>query len=106
MSRDARAVANAISGSGSQSNLNDDQTDEIPAVADKEDDVVSNDAILPVAVNSAEDAHGVKRKFDETEEDVADSNSADEDAAPATALALKVNPDGTVEQEDTVKCVI
>jgi 5'-3' exoribonuclease 2 len=46
---------------------------------------------------------GVKRKFEETEG--SDSTPIpDEDEEPGKGpLALKVNPDGTVEQEDTVK---
>jgi 5'-3' exoribonuclease 2 len=49
----------------------------------------------------------VKRKHDNVE-DEPDESLDDEDDAPADAgpLALKVNADGTVEQEDTVKCVI
>lgn len=52
---------------------------------------------------------GVKRKFGEgPEADEAENSTSegDEDApSDGAALALKVNPDGTVEQEDTVKCV-
>ena len=60
--------------------------------------------------------HGVKRKLEvleeedaEVEETVEDTVEIDEeDEAPSdveksTQYALKVNPDGTVEQEDTVK---
>lgn len=49
---------------------------------------------------------GVKRKFGE-DEDVGESLVEDDDDTPADAgpLAMKVNPDGTVEQEDTVKYV-
>ena len=54
--------------------------------------------------------HGVKRSIEEVEtEDAADPDSLDdeEETAPEgdKTLALKVNPDGTVEQEDFVKCV-
>jgi 5'-3' exoribonuclease 2 len=52
---------------------------------------------------------GSKRKIDEVEEDDNDLGS-DEDDAPEdvarASKALKVNPDGTVDQEDTVKYVI
>ena len=49
---------------------------------------------------------GVKRKLEDTEEDL-DLGSEDEDTSPAvSAFAMKVNPDGTVEQEDKVKCVV
>lgn len=57
--------------------------------------------------NATDSAAGAKRKFeegpgsDDVVEDVVVVEEDDEDA-PAVA-ALKVNPDGTVEQEDTVK---
>ncbi|KAM6495617.1 exoribonuclease 2 [Amanita muscaria] len=57
--------------------------------------------------------HGVKRKFeegpgepaDEGDEEVATIEDEDEEGAPVPSKrhALKVNPDGTVEQEDTVR---
>jgi hypothetical protein len=54
-----------------------------------------------------EDIHGVKRKLEDVEAE--DSSIMDEDgpidASDAPVAARKVNPDGTVEQEDTVKCV-
>jgi 5'-3' exoribonuclease 2 len=108
MSRDSRIAANAITGTGSRSTLSDDQMDDTSTAADKENDMVSDEGVPPAsAADSAENARGVKRKFDETEEDAVDSSSVDEEAVPAaTAPALKVNPDGTVEQEDTVKCVV
>ncbi|KAL0949870.1 hypothetical protein HGRIS_009904 [Hohenbuehelia grisea] len=51
---------------------------------------------------------GVKRKVEEgpdepVEEDETVLPGSDDDAPAEPALALKVNPDGTVEQEDTVK---
>ncbi|ETW84271.1 hypothetical protein HETIRDRAFT_425699 [Heterobasidion irregulare TC 32-1] len=49
---------------------------------------------------------GVKRSFEEAEEDLAEDSIGEEEEdedAPAKPLALKVNPDGTVEQEDTVR---
>jgi 5'-3' exoribonuclease 2 len=52
---------------------------------------------------------GVKRKFgDGPEADNADdslSEGDDDVRSSGAALVLKVNPDGTVDQEDTVKCV-
>jgi 5'-3' exoribonuclease 2 len=51
---------------------------------------------------------GVKRKLEETEDSEGTGTPAipDEDEEPGKGpLALKVNPDGTVEQEDTVKQV-
>ena len=109
MSRDSRIAANTITGTGSRSSLSDDQMDDTSTAADKENDMVSNEGVPPASAvaDAAENARGVKRKFDETEEDAVDSSSVDEEAVPAaTTPALKVNPDGTVEQEDTVKCVV
>ena len=58
------------------------------------------------------ESRGVKRSIDEVEdedaEDPEDLGPSDEDDAPVeadTSYALKVNADGTVEQEDLVKCV-
>lgn len=53
---------------------------------------------------------GVKRKIEEVEEDTINNGlGSDEDEAPDDAVvapkALKVNADGTVEQEDTIKYV-
>ena len=48
----------------------------------------------------------VKRKFEETEDSDSTPPIPDEEEEPGKGpLALKVNPDGTVEQEDTVKQV-
>ena len=53
---------------------------------------------------------GVKRKIDEVEEDLDNSLGSGEDDAPedvaVASKALKVNPDGTVDQEDTIKYVL
>jgi 5'-3' exoribonuclease 2 len=50
---------------------------------------------------------GVKRKFDQTEDSDETSGISDEDEEQdKSILALKVNPDGTVEQEDTVRYVL
>lgn len=49
---------------------------------------------------------GVKRKLEETDDSDSTPLIPDEDEEPGKGpLALKVNPDGTVEQEDTVKLV-
>lgn len=78
-------------------------------------DDVANGASTP------ESPHGVKRKHeiveaedeevDEAEGDVTipieeDDDDDDADATVATNYALRVNPDGTVEQQDTVRYVI
>ena len=51
---------------------------------------------------------GVKRKIDEVDDDADNTLGSDEDDAPEDVVleskALKVNPDGTVDQEDTIKC--
>ena len=68
---------------------------------------VPDDAVIE------DESHGVKRKFEEGPgapgdggpEDVVTIEEDDEEEAPAESrqLALKINPDGTVEQEDTVR---
>lgn len=59
---------------------------------------------------STEDSLSGKRKFEEGPgEDEADETLADDEEAPAdgaVTYALKVNADGTVDQPDTVKCVV
>ncbi len=80
--------------------------EEIPAEAEAEDSLMTDGS----------GPRGVKRSLDEAEaEDVeaeaeadetVDLGPDDEEEAPAdTVYALKVNADGTVDQEDTVKCV-
>lgn len=59
-------------------------------------------------IDKRTDVAGVKRSFEEAEEDLAEDSIGEEEEdedAPAKPLALKVNPDGTVEQEDTVRYV-
>ena len=46
---------------------------------------------------------GVKRKLEEVEDSDGTPAIPDEEEEGKGTLALKVNPDGTVEQEDTVK---
>jgi len=52
-----------------------------------------------------EEQHGAKRKHEELEsdEDSGMEEDEEEEAPEAVPLARKVNPDGTVDQEDTVK---
>lgn len=62
--------------------------------------VVNGDDVDKVSI-------GVKRKIEEVDDADNDILGSDDDDAPAdivnVAKALKVNPDGTVEQEDTVR---
>ena len=69
------------------------------APAEAEDDSAMTDGTEP---------RGVKRSIEEADSEEAGNaeESSDEDAPADKPLALKVNPDGTVEQEDTVKCVL
>lgn len=67
-------------------------------------DAVEKDVIIP-----SEETHGSKRKYEEgpgASDDGGDEDivtvEEEEEAAPKR-LALKVHPDGTVEQEDTVR---
>jgi 5'-3' exoribonuclease 2 len=46
---------------------------------------------------------GTKRKHEDTD-DGQDDLPLEDDDVPTSSLAMKVNPDGTVEQEDIVKC--
>lgn len=81
-----------------------DSTMELPD--DRDDQIIDDSTVNTLA--------GAKRKFEEgpgepeavaSEEDVV-SIEEDDDADDVTSsLALKVNPDGTVEQEDIVKSV-
>ncbi len=66
-------------------------------------DAVEEDAIIP-----SEEAHGTKRKYEEgpgASDDGGDEDivTVEEEEAAPKRLALKVHPDGTVEQEDTVR---
>jgi 5'-3' exoribonuclease 2 len=66
---------------------------------------------LPIANGNDVDTFlaGVKRKIDEVEEEADNSLGSDEEDAPEDVAleskALKVNADGTVDQEDTIKWV-
>jgi 5'-3' exoribonuclease 2 len=56
-------------------------------------------------VTTEESPKGTKRKHDVIDDEAGAGLGSDEDDAPASSMTLKVNPDGTVEQEDKVKCV-
>ncbi|EJF62888.1 5'-3' exoribonuclease 2 [Dichomitus squalens LYAD-421 SS1] len=87
----------------------------VPPVEDGTDDVDgeeipagAEDSFMTDAIET--ELHGVKRSIDEVEaedaEDPEDLGPSDDDDAPAeaeTSYVLKVNPDGTVDQEDQVK---
>lgn len=86
------------------------EEDEIPGLggdsfmeASPETETLVGTAEIEMSAAAESFLSGVKRKLEETE----DSDSTplpDEDEEPGKGpLALKVNPDGTVEQEDTVK---
>ena len=90
------------------------EEDEIPGLggdsfmmdASLEEETLNGNGTAEIEMSAAAEnfLSGVKRKLEETE----DSDDApvvqDEDEEPGKGpLALKVNPDGTVEQEDTVK---
>ncbi|GAB1520103.1 5'-3' exoribonuclease 2 [Rhizoctonia solani] len=62
------------------------------------------EALITSAVDRAvepEGPRGIKRSVEEIEKDETDTPAEDEE--PTVKKALKVNPDGTVEQEDTIK---
>ncbi|CCM03396.1 uncharacterized protein FIBRA_05526 [Fibroporia radiculosa] len=64
--------------------------------------IASEDATMYLEDNS-KDSRGIKRSVDEMDEDEENVGSDDEDTSLSATLALKVNPDGSVEQEDFVK---
>lgn len=83
-----------------------------PVLEETADSIVV-DSEIAVESGTVTPVHGVKRKIDEVIE-VGDDDDADADAdadaegeddedAPKASLGLKVNKDGSVEQEDTVK---
>ncbi|KAI0921449.1 hypothetical protein AcW1_004581 [Taiwanofungus camphoratus] len=77
---------------------------DVDAEGEPDPDVAPTEDIGIISDN-ADGPRGTKRSIDEAEGDEEDlGGSDDDDAADAsTTLALKVNPDGTVEQEDLVK---
>ena len=93
--------------------------DTLPAENGDQHDDIDGEEIPAEAEDSfmtdVSEPRGVKRRLEEVEAEEAEADVAeeigpsDEEEAPAeaeadTSYALKVNPDGTVEQEDTVKC--
>lgn len=78
---------------------------------DMDTDVAPDPSVQPedlMSVDADDGPRGVKRSLDEAEVDVEETEDPvegdeDEDDTPASSLAMKVNADGTVEQEDTVK---
>jgi 5'-3' exoribonuclease 2 len=109
-----------VSVSVSQSGADAPPPPDLPPVdtqATEENDTMDTDVPVDVPVNGVngtvdgqetDESRGTKRKLEDAIEGE-DSFAADEEEAPdvldAPAAARKVNPDGTVEQEDTVKCV-
>jgi hypothetical protein len=62
------------------------------------------DALITSAVEDVGEPNGprgVKRPAEDMEKDETDTPAEDEESS--AKKALKVNPDGTVEQEDTIK---
>ncbi|KAG6833818.1 hypothetical protein H0H87_011752 [Tephrocybe sp. NHM501043] len=102
---------NAVTAAQPQSQNSGMAVDASAADADADADGESDPDALMNATNDVDHAAGVKRKFDEgpaapdesTDEVV--TVEEDDDAPPDAAAppALKVNSNGTVEQEDTVK---
>lgn len=88
-------------------------TSEILAQGDDMDaDVAPDLSIQPddlaMLVDDEDRPRGVKRSLDEAEaqaepEDLAEDDEGEDEATVSTSLAMKVNADGTVEQEDVVK---
>ncbi|CAE6391649.1 unnamed protein product [Rhizoctonia solani] len=75
-----------------------------PELMDADVTDVTVDALIASAVDSIgepDGPRGVKRPAEEMEKDETDTPIEDEE--PSAKKALKVNPDGTVEQEDTIK---
>lgn len=87
------------------------EEDEIPglggnsfAEASLETETLVGTAEIEMSAAAKSFLSGVKRKFEETEDSDNTPPVPDEEEEPDKgSLALKVNPDGTVEQEDTVK---
>lgn len=82
------------------------QSDDMDAEVASDLSVQPDDLAMPV--DKEDGPRGVKRSLDEAEADEEDTEvlvegDEDEDDAPVSTLAMKVNADGTVEQEDVVK---
>jgi len=87
------------------------EEDEIPGLggdsfmeASLETETPNGTAEIEMSAAAESFLSGVKRKLEEAEDSEGTPAIPDEDEEPGKGpLALKVNPDGTVEQEDTVK---
>jgi len=87
------------------------EEDEIPGLggdsfmeASLEAEALNGTAEIEMSAAAETFLSGVKRKLEEAEDSEGTPAIPDEDEEPGKGpLALKVNPDGTVEQEDTVK---
>jgi len=87
------------------------EEDEIPGLggdsfmeASLETETQNGTAEIEMSAAAESFLSGVKRKLEEAEDSEGTPAIPDEDEEPGKGpLALKVNPDGTVEQEDTVK---
>jgi len=83
------------------------EEDEIPGLGGDsfmETETPNGTAEIEMSAAAESFLSGVKRKLEEAEDSEGTPAIPDEDEEPGKGpLALKVNPDGTVEQEDTVK---
>ena len=103
--RDHRPSDIAMPPASTESALPEDDAD-----ADGEPDTDTRSIDGSVSDTVEHPSHGIKRKFEEgpaAPDDVDDvvAIEEEEEAPPDAPLPLKVNADGTVEQEDTVKFV-
>jgi 5'-3' exoribonuclease 2 len=100
------ATDDEFPGLGSHDISNDVKTSEDGMEEDADAEGEPDPDSLPAANGDS----GVKRKIDEAEDETDNILGSDEDDAPDDVVhaskALKVNPDGTVDQEDTVRYVI
>jgi len=108
MSMDIPIDKNEVPGLGTRSVLENTPVEAAPTEEDADADG-EPDPDAPPTINSGpvQQSPGVKRKYDEAKDDLVDNPGSDDGDTPINlpALALKVNPDGTVEQEDTIKYV-
>jgi 5'-3' exoribonuclease 2 len=122
-SLDAARMSMPLPKTPTASSANDDDVEEdqeeFPGLGGTTSDLTS-ETVLDTALDNAtmdvtvtsDETHGTKRTYEEGpgapgdggDEDMVMIEEEEEEAAPASKrLALKVNPDGTVEQEDTVR---
>jgi 5'-3' exoribonuclease 2 len=103
MSMDVQPVSDGITAYGVLATTDGAAVEDTFPVSDVDADG-EPDPDVPDDIAEASHA-GTKRRHDEFEEDIVESLGSDDDDTPAGPLALKVNPDGTVDQEDRVKHV-